>query len=96
MNNDTTLEQTAQPRKRRTLQPEKVREELNIAKSDDDLLTTDEVALWTGFCKQALEGWRSRRNGGPVFIKFGQKVMYRRGDVKAWIDSKRVTPTTTN
>lgn len=61
---------------------------------DEILLSTEELVEWTGFSKQAFEGWRARRNGGPPYIKFSQKVRYRRGDVKAWIESQRVTPAT--
>jgi hypothetical protein len=30
--------------------------------NDEDLLSTEEVVRWTGYSKQAFEGWRTRRN----------------------------------
>jgi predicted DNA-binding transcriptional regulator AlpA len=60
--------------------------------NDEDLLSTEDLVRWTGYSKQAFEGWRSRRNGGPPFIKFAQAVRYRRADVRAWIDANRVVP----
>ena len=32
--------------------------------------------------------------GGPEFIKAGRKVLYRRGDLAAWLDARRVSNTT--
>ena len=64
-------------------------------RDDNDLLTEDEVAAWTGFSKPSLQSWRSRRNNGPAFIKLCGRVRYRCGDVRAWIESCRVVPAST-
>lgn len=36
---------------------------------------------------------RWRRNGhGPVFLRIGRKIRYKREDIEAWIDSQRNVP----
>jgi predicted DNA-binding transcriptional regulator AlpA len=53
--------------------------------SDDDLLTTEEMAAWFRTSKEWLEIGRYK-GYGPKFIKLApQVVRYRRGDVKAWL-----------
>jgi hypothetical protein len=32
--------------------------------------------------------------GGPPFIKAGRKILYRRGDLIAWLNARRVNNTT--
>ena len=62
--------------------------------NDEDLLLEDEVADELKVTTYALQRWRSRKNGGPAFIKIGSRIRYRRGDLRAWIDANRVVPIT--
>lgn len=56
---------------------------------DDLLLSTREVADWLGVSLQWLEIGRVK-GWGPVFLKLGPKrIRYRRGDVIAWLASRR-------
>jgi hypothetical protein len=53
--------------------------------SDDDLLNTRELALWLEVSTQWLEIKRCEGDG-PKFIRIApRKIMYRRGDVVAWL-----------
>jgi hypothetical protein len=60
--------------------------------SDDDLLTTDEVVAWTRFSKHSFERWRALERGGPPFLKFEKKVLYRRGAVREWLEQFQRVP----
>jgi hypothetical protein len=60
--------------------------------SDDDLLPPNEAAPELGKSPQTLAGDRSKGIGCP-FIKMGGKILYRRGDIRAYIDSRRFTST---
>jgi predicted DNA-binding transcriptional regulator AlpA len=52
---------------------------------DDELLTTKQVSEWLGYSKQWLEIARTRGTG-PRFHRMGPKrIVYRRGDVRAWL-----------
>ena len=55
------------------------------AADDEDLLDTNAVAKWIGTTPQWLS--IGRTNGyGPRFIKVSKRrVIYRRGDVRAWL-----------
>ena len=57
---------------------------------DNNLLTTVEAARDELRCHpQTLNNWRS--NGeGPPFVRVGRRVFYRRGDLRAWIQSHTV------
>lgn len=37
---------------------------------------------------RTLEAWRLR-GGGPIYIKVGRAVRYRRSDLEAWLDARR-------
>lgn len=50
----------------------------------DELLTIQEVASWLKIPVATLYGWR-HRGQGPVGVKIGQAVRYRRKDVEAWL-----------
>jgi hypothetical protein len=64
-----------------------------IADSDDgdaadDLLSTGAVADWLCVSTQFLEIARSK-NYGPRFVRIGPRtIMYRRGDVLAWLKQR--------
>lgn len=50
----------------------------------DDLITTRELCEWLRYSTQWAEGAR-HRGSGPAFIRLGNRVRYRRGDVIAWL-----------
>jgi predicted DNA-binding transcriptional regulator AlpA len=55
---------------------------------DDELLTTEQVSEWIGYSTQWLEIAR-HRGTGPRFVRMGPKrIMYRRGDVRAWLKKR--------
>lgn len=55
---------------------------------DEQMFTTQELANITGISRPTFEGWRSRKNGGPLPTRLGpQIVRYRWADVKAWRES---------
>jgi len=41
--------------------------------------------------KQTMRAWRVRRIG-PPFYKLNGRVLYKREDLEAWIESRRVVP----
>jgi hypothetical protein len=41
--------------------------------------------------RQTLKNLRHKESG-PPYLKIGRRVLYRRGDVLAWIERHRVTP----
>jgi predicted DNA-binding transcriptional regulator AlpA len=51
---------------------------------DDDLLTTAEVATITRAPASTVRYWR-HVGEGPRSFRLGKRVVYRRGDVLAWI-----------
>ncbi|MDR0285236.1 MAG: helix-turn-helix domain-containing protein [Propionibacteriaceae bacterium] len=56
------------------------------------LLSTFDTADYLGVPRQTLANWRTRNHAGPVFLRVGRKVMYRRVDVDAWVESRRTDP----
>jgi hypothetical protein len=50
----------------------------------DELLTDDDVSRAVRRPKSWLAKARMRGDG-PLFLKIGRKVLYRRGDVAAWL-----------
>jgi predicted DNA-binding transcriptional regulator AlpA len=52
-----------------------------------DLLTTPEAAALLGLPKASLEKARLTAGRGPVFIKLGGRVRYRRQDLISWVES---------
>ena len=56
------------------------------------MLITKEAAGYIGLKKTTLEAWRCR-GGGPVFIKLGKAVRYRREDLDEFINSRARTNT---
>ena len=55
-------------------------------------LTPKEVVKEYGI---GLSTWAKLRlqGGGPVYSKLGEKVLYNRADIEAWLKSKRVANT---
>jgi hypothetical protein len=51
-----------------------------------NLLTETQVADYLHVSIAALRKWRFQRRG-PVFLKIGSLVRYRRADVEAWLSS---------
>ena len=60
--------------------------------TDDRLLSRPEVQTHFGLTQRFLEVSAVRGNG-PPFIKLGRSVRYRVGDVRAWIEARRVAST---
>ena len=58
----------------------------------DELFPTSEAASYTCISDATLAGYRSR-GIGPAFLKFGNRVFYRRRDLDEWIASRRVRST---
>jgi predicted DNA-binding transcriptional regulator AlpA len=55
---------------------------------DDELLSTNQVALWLGVSVQWVEIGR-HRGYGPSFERLGARcIRYRRGNVRKWLDER--------
>jgi predicted DNA-binding transcriptional regulator AlpA len=55
-------------------------------------LTTIEAAAWLGLAKSTLE--KARVTGaGPMFLKLGRAVRYRREDLESWALARKVVST---
>jgi predicted DNA-binding transcriptional regulator AlpA len=52
--------------------------------SEDDLLTTEEVAAWVRKPVGTMR-WLRATGQGPRSAKLGRRVVYRRSDVEAWV-----------
>jgi excisionase family DNA binding protein len=50
------------------------------------LLTQAETAELLRLSERTLERWRVT-GGGPVFVKLGKRVLYRKADLDEWIAS---------
>ena len=61
--------------------------------NDDDTLNAPAAALLLGMRMATLAKMRCM-GGGPVFIKAGRRVLYRRRDILDWLDARRVRNTT--
>lgn len=59
------------------------------AKDDDDdrMLTVEETAEFMGITKSQIYG--TFKEIGPRAIRIGKRKMYRKADLRAWLDSKR-------
>ena len=58
----------------------------------DALLFPAEAAYLMALSERTLEGLRVR-GGGPVFFRLQRAVRYKRGDVVAWINKRRLQST---
>ncbi len=56
------------------------------------LLNEGQVAQLLGCKIKTLQSWRIRQQG-PAYVKIGRLVKYAESDVKAWLVSRTVTPT---
>ncbi len=56
-------------------------------KKDDNLVMTKEASQILGLAKSTLEHWRVEGRG-PDFIKFGNKVYYKRDQLQSWLTSR--------
>lgn len=70
---------------------------MTITRSPDfeELLSPAKVAELLGVRVQTLATWRTGRGPrGLQFVKIGSSIRYRRGDVLAFIEARRVSNTT--
>lgn len=58
-----------------------------------NLMTRVEVAEYLGVPERSVRAW-TEKGTGPARIKFGRHVRYDRVDVLAWVESKKVQPST--
>lgn len=56
--------------------------------SNDPLMTVEEVAEYTRLSPATVR-WLRHARRGPVASVLGRRVLYRRSDVDAWIESQR-------
>ena len=56
--------------------------------SDDPLYDTPEAADYCNSGQSTLEKLRLT-GGGPIFIKLGRRVVYRKSDLDDWLNSRR-------
>ena len=61
---------------------------------DNAVLSTRDAAEYLGLSPKTLETNRTR-GGGPPFVKLGRRVVYRRGDLDAWL-AERVRQSTSD
>lgn len=55
-----------------------------------EYITTEEAARLISVPVRTLQNWRAREDG-PPFTRFGQTIRYPVGDLRAWIERRRVT-----
>ena len=60
---------------------------------DDVMLDAHAAERLIGLRKATLAKMRCM-GGGPVFVKAGRRVLYRRGDLLQWLSERRVRNTT--
>ncbi len=60
--------------------------------NDDRLLTRGEVQTHFGLSQRFLEV-SAVRGDGPPYFRLGRNVRYRVADLRAWIDTRRVSDT---
>lgn len=59
------------------------------------ILTEKEAAQYIGMSRSFLSqdrmnGFRDRRTPGPIFMKLGRSIRYRKEDLDAWLAQHRV------
>lgn len=64
----------------------------NETNDNDRLLTRAEVEVRFGLTRRYLEN-AAVKGGGPVMVRLGRGVRYRVGDVRDWIEARRVRST---
>lgn len=55
--------------------------------SDDELLTTQELAAELKVSPRTIQRWRAEGTGPPT-VRAGRGVRYRRRDVNAWLERR--------
>lgn len=58
-------------------------------------LDTDQAAAHVGVAAKTLANWRSSGKG-PVYVKVGSLVTYRKQDLDAWLETRDVVPASDN
>ncbi len=58
----------------------------------DALLGESETAQMLSVSTRTLQAWRLK-GGGPVFVRCGRAVRYRRRDLISWMDANAVSST---
>jgi hypothetical protein len=58
----------------------------------DPVFDVHGAAKYTGLSKSTLDKMRIF-GGGPIFVKYARRVVYRMSDLDAWMDAKRVENT---
>ena len=58
----------------------------------DTLMPEAEAARLLAVSQRTLQAWRLR-GGGPLFVKAGRAVRYRRRDLISWMDANAVAST---
>lgn len=53
----------------------------------NDIMNTPEAARYVRLSKPTLERFRIG-GGGPVYVKLGSAVRYRKADLDAWLESR--------
>lgn len=53
----------------------------------EDTLTVEEVAEMCGVQPTTMRFWR-HQNRGPVSVKVGRRLVYRRSDVEQWLSEQ--------
>ncbi|MFP3939500.1 MAG: helix-turn-helix domain-containing protein [Thermoanaerobaculia bacterium] len=77
---------------RKTPPPEPPAEEPSPLVGEPGALPTPAAAEYLGLSPATLETMRTR-GGGPVFVKLGRRVVYRREDLDEWLEERRRTST---
>jgi len=63
----------------------------------DKLFNSDEAAKYLDIDRRTLEGWRYRRNVGPKFLRYSNRVVrYRKSDLDAFLERSVVEPEAVN
>lgn len=54
----------------------------------DKLLSTKELSEYLGIAVSTIIEYRMN-NSGPIYVKLGHLVRYKKSDVDAWIESRK-------
>ncbi|MBM3763410.1 MAG: helix-turn-helix domain-containing protein [Acidobacteria bacterium] len=57
-----------------------------------NLLNEREAARQLGVSVATIRRWRWLKQGGPIYRKIGARVLYDPGDLRAFVDARRVVP----
>ena len=56
------------------------------------MLMTEDAAQYLGLAKATLNKWRCH-GGGPIFVKLGRAVRYRREDLDRFLEARSLSST---